>query len=199
MIKRHRFRHSGLNCTFHGLWSSFPPRQAGSQPEKGLYRLGSPSGPWLNEGFLGTTGRNLENPASLVQAGMVLCFWSTPCSWARACKLVSELLQLWHRQPNEDCRNWVGLVYSCMLAWTFSENISELFLLSQTIIWLKLKVHQTAWKESFLPQVLDSSEAITWKSSSPLCKQVTRQPSGQIYSLSPEEMAPNGQTCERDW
>lgn len=54
----------------------------------------------------------------------------------------------------------------------------------QTIIWLKIKVHHTAWKESFLPQVLESSEAITWKSSSSLCKQVTRQPSGQIYSLS---------------
>lgn len=43
--------------------------------------------------------------------------------------------------------------------------------------------NQTAWKESFIPQVFQSMGAITCKSTRLLCKQVTRQPSGQIYSL----------------
>lgn len=45
-------------------------------------------------------------------------------------------------------------------------------------------MQQTAWKESFIPKVSDSTEAITWESSSLLWKQVTRQPRRQIYSLS---------------
>lgn len=69
-----------MHLTFLQLGCSFLLHQAKPQQERALYPSGSPSGPWLNEGFLGATGRNLNNPLSSVLVGKGLWFWSTLCS-----------------------------------------------------------------------------------------------------------------------
>ncbi len=55
-------------------------------------------------------------------------------------------------------------------------------------------LHQLAWKESFLPEVLESGEAITWKSTLQTSHKTTKWTD---LLTEPEEMAANGQTCER--
>lgn len=97
------------NCTFHGPWSLLLPRRAEPRPARGRYQWGSPSVPWSNEGFLGTTGRDPASPGFSVLAGLVLCFWSTPCSWTKEFKFLLRVASSFLKKTI--VLKWLGLFF----------------------------------------------------------------------------------------
>lgn len=142
--------------TFRGLWSSSPLHQAEPQPETGLDRWVFPVGPWLDEGLLDTTGTGLRTPASLVLEETGLCFWRRPCGRR-------GIAEAWARSA------------SVCAGPRYGRKVCPL---SQA-----LASFETRWEADSINWFLSSSGSWKHWGSSPLWE-VTRQPSGQIYSLS---------------
>lgn len=172
--------------TFREPWSAFPRHQAKPQQARGLCQWGSPSGPWLDEGFLGTTGTNLGVPASLGPVETGLCFWSTPC-----CETESRIYLKTVALPHNE--TLMSSLWMCLRALFLNDIV--IYYLRQYSGWSAadsmkgilsssgFRKQQVCYMEELRSTLQTSHKTTKWTD----------------LLIEPEEMAVNGQACERDW